>query len=167
MTKTELQKYFIYNPETGEFIRTSSNGNASKPGYISGSKSEKNAYLRVSINNKRYSNHRLAWLYMTGNWPKYQIDHINGNKKDNRWINLREVTNAENSRNQKKQHNNSGITGVYKNGNRWSARLTFNGKEINLGNYKTKIAAAYARHIGNMKYGFHWNHGVERHDNKL
>src|SRR5690606_29052356 len=59
-------------------------------------------YLRFSVDGKHYLAHRLAWLYVHGKWPSDQIDHINGDRSDNRIDNLRDVTHAENRRNTKR-----------------------------------------------------------------
>jgi hypothetical protein len=83
---------------------------------------------------------------MTGAWPKHQVDHINGMRRDNRWKNLRAATNAQNSRNRRPGSNNtSGRIGVYAQRNRWCACIGIDGKTINLGCFSTFSAAVEAR----------------------
>ena len=64
-------------------------------------------YFRIRILGKAYQLHRVIWLYQTGEWPKEQVDHINHNRADNRWFNLREASNQENGKNRTRQRNNS------------------------------------------------------------
>jgi hypothetical protein len=101
-------------------------------------------------------------LLTYGSWPEDQIDHINGNKKDNRLENLRAVSNRENLRNKKIYKNNtSGTIGVsfYKSKQGYQASIKINGKRKNLGVFKNKEEAIAARAAANIKYNFHENHG--------
>lgn len=109
-----LQDKIRYDPSTGKFYRKLSAGN-SKAGDEVGSPDTK-GYLRVMISGKRYKLHRLAWYFVHGCWPKDQIDHINGNKADNRITNLRDVSNQTNKLNMLSANSNSltGILGVSK-----------------------------------------------------
>lgn len=104
-----------------------------------------------------FKEHRLAWLYIHGAWPADQLDHINGDRADNRIANLRPATNSLNMANRKLNANSkSGVKGVcfHRGSQRWRARLQFDGKRIHLGDYLNKEAAeiAYAaaaqRHFG-------------------
>ena len=120
-------------------------------------------YLLIRINYIGYLAHRLAWVYMTGEWPTTQIDHINHSGSDNRWINLRDVSSSENSRNSSKyKRNKSGFNGVhfYKARRKWIAYIKHNSKLIYLGVFEDKEDAIDARKAANIKYGFHENHGV-------
>jgi len=104
--------------------------------------------------------HRLFWFYQTGEWPKGVIDHINHISYDNRWCNLRDVSQLDNCRNQAKSSNNtSGYTGVRKENNKWVARISIQRKTICLGQFSTIEEAVEARRLANIKYGFHENHG--------
>lgn len=119
-------------------------------------------YVKVSIFNKRYMGHRIIWLWMTGDWPE-QIDHINHNRADNRWINLRAVGYAENSKNRAMLSNNSsGVTGVrWKKANaKWYAGIGVNGRKIHLGCFASKDDAIAARQHAEADFGFHTTHGV-------
>ena len=121
-------------------------------------------YLLVKIDSKFYRAHRLIWLLHYGEWPKQFIDHIDGNGLNNRIENLRDVSNAENGRNQRKHFNNtSGVVGVYwgKQRAKWRATINVEGKLIHLGYFADKAEAAAARKAAEIKYNYHANHGRE------
>lgn len=108
----------------------------------------KNGYWSITIDGKRYLEHRLVWLWHHGYLPTKLIDHINGDPSDNRIENLREATYAENQQNRGKQKNNtSGYKGVTKKGNRWMAQIRINGEKIYLGTFDT----AYEAHLAYEK----------------
>jgi len=118
--------------------------------------------------NKSYSTHRIAWLMYYGEWPKNQIDHINQDPTDNRIKNLRDVTNAENHKNQTlRSTNTSGYVGVsfYKSRNKYSAEALVNGVKKWLGYYDTVEEAAAVRAVASINYNFHPNHGNEKKRN--
>ena len=154
-----LQKFFTYEPSTGNLIVRLPVRN--RPvGTIVGSKGS-HGYLMTAIQGKNYLNHRLIWLYMTDNLPT-QIDHINHNKLDNRWENLREVTNTENLKNTGLSKNSTTkINGVsfHKPTGKYRAYITVNRKQIHLGMFNNLVAAIQARKQADIKYGFHPNHG--------
>ena len=109
-------------------------------------------YRITYINGKKYRNHRLAYLIVEGKWPEEFIDHVNGNRSDNSWSNIRGVTHLENCKNLKKSANNSsGVNGVCWDSvhNKWRAygHVTTNGKEkhINLGRFLNIRDAESAR----------------------
>ena len=119
-------------------------------------------YIRINIDKCKYYTHRLAWLYIHGEWPKNQIDHINRDKTDNRIQNLRDVTNQVNCQNMPMRNSNtSGITGVswYKNINRWAACIKVDGKTKHGGTFKNKDDAISRREEMGIEHGFHKNHG--------
>lgn len=90
-----------------------------------------------------------------GVWPKGQIDHVNGNRLDNRICNLRDATHAENQRNSKRpKSNTSGIKGVYwdKRSKKWGAHIRFGNKMLNLGRFSEKEDAAAAYKLAALKY---------------
>lgn len=111
-----LKELLIYNSDTGEFIWKVSRGRRIKINDKAGYKNKNNNSVRIVIDGKNYLAHRLAWLYMTGKWPKNEIDHINNNAFDNKWNNLREATRSQNSFNRKvfSKTNSKGIH-FYKN----------------------------------------------------
>jgi hypothetical protein len=96
-------------------------------------------YLIISIRQRGYQAHRLAWLYMHGEWPQKYIDHINCDKLDNRIANLRDVTARVNSENRKRAPCNNKYTGLmgvsYGSKNSWKATIVVRGKARHLGNF--------------------------------
>lgn len=114
----ELKTNLSYNQETGEFTRLIQNkNNRHKAGQVCGHK-EKSGYVRVSVCNKRYQAHTLAWFYVHEEWVKI-IDHIDGNPSNNAISNLRPCTQSENCMNRtKKTKAASGHKGVYWNENK-------------------------------------------------
>jgi len=161
----KLKEYLDYDPETGNFIWKVHTGWAS-PGKPAGCKTKK-GYIQIGISLKSYYAHKLAWLFVHGKYPKGEIDHINGNKADNRITNLRDVTVKENQRNASlRKDNSSGFVGVcfYKKTGEWCAYIKVDGKRIHLGNFVDKELAILARKKANKKYGFHKNHGRNSED---
>lgn len=119
-------------------------------------------YKTGTIFAKGYSAHRIAWLLVHGDWPNAEIDHINGDKSDNRIDNLRDVNDRENHLNQKRRGNNSsGVIGVryFSPTKRWHAYISIDGKRIPLGNYRYFDSAVAARKAAEKVLGFHPNHG--------
>lgn len=119
-------------------------------------------YIAISIDSKKYLAHRLAWLYMTGEWPENQTDHIDHVRDNNKWDNLRKATNQENLKNQSiRKNNESGITGVcwHKTANKWMAYINLSEGSKYLGIFTDWFEAACARKSADNKYGFHENHG--------
>jgi len=111
LTQDRLKELFNYDPLTGVVTRKVKTSNSTKIGEVVGSLSAV-GYLHAKVDSKSYRLHRLAYFYMTGNWPNI-IDHINGVKNDNRWANLRSCTQQQNTFNQKISSNNtSGFKGV-------------------------------------------------------
>lgn len=107
----------------------------------------KSGYIRGYLLGKMLLEHRLIWLYHYGEWPKDQLDHINGIRSDNRIENLREVTISQNSYNQKHNGGKSRYKGVTTGTQRskpWRAHITLNGKTRHLGYFDTEIEAAKA-----------------------
>ena len=112
LTQEYLKSLLSYDPETGDFTRLVSSGKV-KVGDIAGG-FDTYGYRQISINNKKYKAHRLAFLWMEGSFPDDMVDHINHKPSDNRWINLRPATRAENQHNrQTNSKNTSGYKGIY------------------------------------------------------
>lgn len=117
-------------------------------------------YETVCILGKRYKSHRVIWAMETGDWPVSEVDHIDGNGLNNRWINLRSVSHETNGKNQKMKSNNaSGVVGVRRIGHRWIAYITLKGKQHHLGSFPSKSEAKTARKAAERQMGFHKNHG--------
>jgi hypothetical protein len=151
LTAEFLREILDYNPETGLFTWKVRKGgrpqwNATYAGKTAGSiKADGRVMIAIGTRKtKLYRAHRLAWLYMTGEWPKDQIDHIDGDPTNNRFANLREATCAENQRNRPAQSNgSSGVKGLswHKAAGKWHARVTVRGKTENLGLFVEKERA--------------------------
>lgn len=139
--------------------------NSKLSGKIAGTLSSK-GYINIALDKKHYMAHRIIWKLYYGIEPTALIDHINGNKDDNRIENLREVTHLENCRNIKKlnKFNKSGYTGVHlcKKTKKWFAFIYLKGKSISLGSFGTIEEAIAAREEGvNKFYGEHYNRSKE------
>lgn len=162
ITLEYLKSILDYNPDTGIFIwKVNGNNQFVKIGGVAGHM-RKNGYIVIRINKKNYRGHRLAWMYIYGEFPSEQIDHINHNRADNRISNLRLASNQENQRNaSKRKDNTSGICGISwaKRQNKWRADIKVNQKQINLGYFADINQAIEARKNANIKYLFHENHG--------
>lgn len=150
INQSEVKKLINYNKDTG--VITWSNPNFycrnKKSGDIAGNSVAGGGYFKISLNGNTYSTHRIIWLYMTGSFPKEQIDHINGIKTDNRWVNLRECSPSENQQNRKINKNNTtGHAGVCFNKRigKYIARIKCNNIYINLGYFLTISEAVECR----------------------
>lgn len=113
-----------YDPATGVFRWKEDRRNGSKAGDVAGYVDEK-GYRRIQIAGRTYKAHRLALLIATGKEPSQQVDHVNGNKGDNRLCNLREVNNAENQQNiiTARRNNKVGLRGVVRYGKRFASHI--------------------------------------------
>lgn len=160
LQQSELKKLLHYCPETGVFTWKLSQGTVKKGSAASSVNAR--GYPRIGVNGKMYTQHRLAFLYMEGEFPPDGVDHINGIKEDNRWSNLRKASQRENGKNTKLGHNNtSGVSGVSyeRKSNSWRARISVDGVRLSLGNYKHFFDAVAARKSAENKYNYHPNHG--------
>jgi len=143
ITQERLKELTIYDPETGIFRWRKLAGYKGKIGKIIGSK-HSGGYLEAKIDGCRGFLHRFAWFYVTGKWPKNQIDHRNGIKNDNRWSNLREAVQQQNSANQKlRGSNTSGFKGAYfnKKNKKWIANIHLDYKTKYLGSFSSREEA--------------------------
>ena len=160
LTQARLKELLSYDPETGIFRWRVTRGKA-KVGAVAGSGSGI-GYKQITVDGEKYLVHRLAYLYVYGQWPVEQIDHVNGIRSDNRIDNLRVVNRYEQRQNEKRRRTNtSGVTGVCwdKQNKRWRAEIKVNGKRKHLGIFKTFYHAMKARRQAEKDYGFHPNHG--------
>lgn len=146
LTQERLKELLHYDPETGIFTNLTQRGKVKK-GAVAGSKYS-TGYICIEIYYKRYQAHRLAWLYVYGEFPANQIDHINEIKDDNRIVNLRSATNLENQHNVSslQSNNTSGFRGVFwrKNRKKWKAIIYLNGRPKHLGHFDTAEEASEA-----------------------
>jgi len=159
--KEEIRVRFNYEPLTGKLTwayRDESNKqnvyfNKTVAGKLAGKvythykDGYKNERVSLDIFGKKVNltTARVCWLVQTGDWPEFTIDHINGDSTDNRWENLRDVTQSTNNTNKRPYKNNSiGYKGVTFNGKRYSARISYNKTAHHLGKHDTSEEAARA-----------------------
>lgn len=153
ITSENLHRLLDYDQKTGFFHWKLSYG-----GKISGSRAgsvTKAGYIVIRILGKLYYAHRLAWLCVNGYFPIQEIDHIDCNKKNNSFSNLRLGTHAQNSRNGTRRKNNlSGFKGVSWNkyGHKWQAHIMVCGKSMYLGLFKKREEAAQAYWIAAQRH---------------
>jgi len=149
LTQARLKELLHYDPATGAFTWAcpSAFGSRRSPGARVG-RIARNGYLEIGVDYRRHGAHRLAWLYMAGGWPKAEVDHVDLDKANNRWDNLREATHQQNQWNIREHADNvarlKGVslhskTGLY------HARIRVAGRERSLGYFKTP-EAAHARY---------------------
>lgn len=176
----DLRKLLRYEPATGRLFwrersarmfnlpsKRSSQGRANNwnsrySGKEAFTSSNTHGYKQGHILNAVCQAHRVIWAIHTGKWPSGEVDHINGNRTDNRICNLRVVTSRDNSKNLSLRcDNTSGAHGVgwHPTTQKWRARIKAGGKSISLGLFAKKDDAIKARKAAEKRYGFHANHG--------
>ena len=137
-----LRELLRYDPGTGDFTCLVDRGKA-KIGTVAGTINPE-GYVIIEIDHRSYRAHRLAWLYMTGEWPKGQVDHRDGSRAYNAWSNLREATQTQQNGNRGvDRRNTSGLKGVswHKHSQRWRATILFEGRCRHLGYFDEKAVA--------------------------
>lgn len=160
VTQERLKELFRYDPETGILTRRITRNYNAKAGDIVGC-ADKKGYLLAGVDGKTSKVHRIIWMLTYGYWPNI-IDHIDGDKTNNAISNLRDVTNALNLKNSKRQTNNkSGLSGVFWNErkNKWLAYIGSKKTRIYLGTYSTIFEAAAVRISAQNKMGYTQKHG--------
>ena len=147
LTQKILKRLLSYDPETGIFVRLVSTSNRVKVGDVAGTPHNM-GYWSISLMGRRHLAHRLAWLYVYGIWPPQEIDHMNGDRSDNRICNIRLASRPQNAANGRtRSTNTSGHPGVHYETRRscWCAYIGKNNKRIWLGYFDTAEAAIAAR----------------------
>jgi len=148
LTQARLKELLHYDPETGIFTRLV-RCSQMPAGSIAGS-SDGRGYLQIKIDRRIYLNHRLAFLYMRGEFPPAHTDHKNGVVDDNRWANLRHATRSENLHNQggPRRDNTSGFLGVCwdKHKQKWLAQIRLNNRTRHIGRFDDP-AVAHAAYL--------------------
>ena len=128
---------------------------------INGTGYRTGAILKVSV-----KAHRVAWAIMTGEWPTEEIDHIDHDRANNRWKNLRPVSYSSNRKNMKLYATNrSGVPGAIWRRERWEVTISVLGRRIYIGRFRSLAEALEARTQAQIRHGFHENHGREQVSN--
>lgn len=164
LTAEYVRECLLYFPSTGNFRWrerprehfVSNRGwaiwNSRHAGKLAGGTTCKAGYRQIAIAKRNYYAHRLAYLYMTGEWPNCQIDH-RGGRDDNRWSQIRPASASENRCNQGvSARNTTGFKGVshYRARNKFVAAIQKNGKVYHLG-YFDNAEEAYAAYCRSAK----------------
>lgn len=168
LSQQRLKELLHYDPQTGIFTRLTSN-NQTKIGDVVGTvrnrrkrgkgkthlweDDQSQLYVKTKIDGKHYMLHRLAWLYVHGHFPSDMIDHIDGNRQNNKIDNLREATNSQNMMNGRKKSNcASPYKGVTRSGDKWKMTISIDGKQTYMGTFESEIEAAIAYNRAGFKY---------------
>jgi hypothetical protein len=158
----QLKTLFTYFPASGNFYRKTSPCNSVKRGDKAGGK-HMDGYHYIRFQGKPVGSHRLAWLFMYGEWPSEKVDHINGDKADNRIENLRLATQSENQLNRKRcSRNTTGVKGVavHSASGKYQVTLTVEGKKKHFGLFEDlETAELVARGAREKYHGEYCNHG--------
>jgi hypothetical protein len=142
-----LEEVLRYEPDTGKFFWLIDRPSRTKVGDRAGYLAE-TGYIRITYNYTTYRAHRVAWYLHTGKDPNpLNIDHINGDRADNKITNLRLATTAQNAKNQRKRDGTSsrykGVKWREKTG-KWQAQITVDGRSVYLGSYDNQLDAHLA-----------------------
>lgn len=149
----------LFELRDGALVNRRTHGKAKK-GALAGW-NHPTGYRRLQADGVEHPAHRIVWLIATGEWPG-ELDHINGDRLDNRLENLRVVTRKQNMKNQQmKKSNTSGVCGVGwdKEAGKWRAYISVNGRVRTIGRFECLSAAAHARRRAEREFGYHKNHG--------
>lgn len=161
LTFERAHELLSYDSESGEFRwRVARRG--VKLNKAAGCFDKKFGYIRIRIDSRLYMIHRIAWLLSHKKFPENEIDHINGDRKDNRICNLRDVTSSENNKNMGlRKDNTSGTFGVswYKSRSKWHVRIRTNNVVIHGGYFASIEDAIKQRNLMETTHGFSDNHG--------
>lgn len=144
LTAARLREIVSFDPDTGKFVYLTRTAARVRAGDDAGWLNRTSGYRQISIDCRQYQAHRLAWLWMTGEWPGVEVDHRNGNRSDNCWSNLRLATHQGNAENRRRARrgSTSGLLGVrLVRSGRWNARICVNGRPMHLGTHDTPEAA--------------------------
>lgn len=164
LSQCELNDALIYDIDSGVFYWKGKVLDMTE-GSRAGTKTKK-GYIRIKIKGRDYLAHRLAWLYVNGEMPLKQIDHINNKRDDNRILNLRCATSNENARNAlMRSDNTSGVKGVYfdKTRRKWKARVGVDGENKHVGYFDSILEADMAiRKFREANHVNFFNHGLPK-----
>jgi len=154
LTAERARELLSYDQFSGVLTWRVDRGGSARAGSVAGAQHDAR-YLRLTIDRKSYKAHRVIFLLMTGCWPNPRCDHIDLDKTNNRWKNLREATVSQNGANRQHQINSaSGVKGVIwlKRNNKWLARIKFHGKMIHVGLFADLEQARSAYKVAADRY---------------
>lgn len=153
ITAERLRELLHYDPATGIFTNIAPRKKI-VVGSVAGSLDQESGYWMIGLDRRRYYAHRLAWLYVTGEWPSQLIDHRDGNRASNVFTNLRDAERAINQQNLRNPlpGTASGLMGAFKKRNRWESRVRVFGQVIRLGTFDTAEEAHAAYIEAKRKY---------------
>lgn len=135
LTQERLREVLHYDPVTGGFTWKVMLSSRREAGAVAGGL-KPSGYILIGVDGHRYRAHRLAWLYVTGEWPPDQIDHWDNVRSHNWWSNLRAADNQLNQANARRSKNNtSGFKGVYRHRDKWRAKINVGRRHIHLGTF--------------------------------
>lgn len=143
LTVDQWRALLRYEPDTGRLIWRVDRGHVVVGGQEAGS-IHRTGYRNVFVLGNNYRVHRVIWMLVTGEWPAGVIDHIDGDKLNNRWANLRAVPQLLNCQNRRRGHGRSGLLGVYFRRGKFEVHIRANGRQHWLGAYGTAEAASAA-----------------------
>jgi len=141
ISQERLKELLHYDPNTGIFVWRVRKARNTNIGDVAGwlKPGDKGGYIMICVDYKQYRAHHLAWLWMTGKWPIEQIDHKNAVRNDNRFSNLRDVSDEINRQNVRtaRSHNALGVLGVFRKRGKFAAKIGCNRKQQYLGTFNT------------------------------
>lgn len=150
--RRELKKLIRYDPKTGVWFWLVDRNYKTKAGDTAGCINKSDGRWYLKINSQRYSSSRLAWFYMTGEYPKKDVDHEDGNKLNNKWINLRTASRTQNQGNARGRTTLKGVTRVRT--GKYTAQIQISMRKIHLGTFATPDEAHQAYVVAAKKlYG--------------
>lgn len=165
LTQELIAKVLKYDALSGTLIWISNlHSKCVVPNSRAGSLVKSTGYRNISLFGRTYLEHQLVWFICNGAWPKGQIDHINQIRDDNRIVNLRDVSKADNARNRSRNPNSKlGEHGIWFNirTNKYVAEITLNGKKVYQKSFDDIDVAINERRIKSLELGFHTNHGSQ------
>ena len=142
LTAERLREVLDYDPDTGVFTWKVARGRGVKAGDIAGYADDK-GYRRITVDGREHLAGRVSWLHVCGCWPTNEIDHKNGIRSDDRFTNLRDVTHSLNQQNKRQAqcNNKTGLLGVSRSRNNFTAYIKIDGKTQRIGTFDTPKSA--------------------------
>lgn len=152
LSHERLLSLLAYDPETGIFTNLKwRKGIAERRVGSAAGFLNPYGYVRIKVDGRAYQGHRLAWFWMTGKWPKIDIDHIDGNKSNNIWSNLREANKSQNRANRLYKCSNP-LKGCYPYRGKFVSKISAGGTKLHLGTFLTAEEAHAAYCVAARRY---------------